>query len=255
MASEESKTPDGKKGISRRKFIAVTATGVVVGAAAGVAAGYLGAPKTTSTETNTLIQTVTTPTTQTSTTTQTVIQAPTPLTFSVNGVSYSFNIGSGNSDVREYETLADTLRETLGLIGTKQACKEGDCGACTVIADGNPILSCLTLTAECGGRNITTIEGLPNAETGALHPIQQAFINNFGFQCGYCTPGMIMSAKALLDKNPTANEAQIRTAISGNMCRCTGYVGVVNSILAAEQALASGSSTTSVSSEEPIGGT
>jgi aerobic-type carbon monoxide dehydrogenase small subunit (CoxS/CutS family) len=142
------------------------------------------------------------------------------------------DIGTNTNQVAPWATLADTLREKLGLTGTKEGCREGDCGACTVIANGKTILSCLTLASECNGMNITTIEGLPTGNT--LHPIQQAFIDNFGTQCGFCTPGMIVSAKALLDQNPKATEADIRTAISGNLCRCTGYVGIVKSILAAE---------------------
>jgi carbon-monoxide dehydrogenase small subunit len=146
-------------------------------------------------------------------------------------------IGSDANDINPWDTLAHTLRETLGLTGTKLGCKEGDCGSCTVIADGKPILSCLTLTAECNGKSITTIEGLPNPTTGKLHPIQQAFIDNFGFECGFCTPGVIMSAKALLDQKPKATEDDIRMAVSGNMCRCTGYVPIMRSILAAEKSL------------------
>jgi carbon-monoxide dehydrogenase small subunit len=237
LSSEETKTPDGKKGISRRRFIAVTATGVVAGAAIGVAGGYLGAPKgVTSTEVGTSTQTVTTTVTSgTQTGTQTGTQASSLLTFTVNGVAYSFNVGSNYGDVYYYDTLADTLREALGLTGTKQGCREGDCGACTVLANGTPILSCVTLSCECGGMDITTIEGLATGNT--LHPIQQAFIDNFGTQCGFCTPGMILESKALLDQNPKATEAEIRTAISGNLCRCTGYVGIIKSILAAESTI------------------
>ncbi|MGA2665450.1 MAG: (2Fe-2S)-binding protein [Nitrososphaerales archaeon] len=145
------------------------------------------------------------------------------------------DIGTDTSQVAPWATLADTLREKLGLTGTKEGCREGDCGACTVIADGKPILSCMTLACECDGKNITTIEGLATGNT--LHPIQQAFIENQGLQCGFCTPGMILEAKALLDQNPTANEAEIRTAISGNLCRCTGYISIVKSILAAESVI------------------
>ena len=127
-------------------------------------------------------------------------------------------------------TLLQVLREDLGLTGTKQGCDTGDCGACTVLIDGKPTLSCLTLAIEAQGKEILTIEGL--AGDGELHPLQQAFIDHFSVQCGYCTPGMILSAKALLDKNPHPTEDEVREAISGNLCRCTGYVKIVEAIIA-----------------------
>ena len=235
-----------KKGITRREFIAGTVGGVVVGAAAGAVVGSLGFPKTTTqtqtqtvtqTATQNLTQTATQTQTTTATTTQVVTQAPPPIAITINGVPTYLSVGSATNDVSPTDTLAYTLRERLGLTGTKQACKEGDCGSCTVIADGKAVLSCLTLTTECDGKSITTIEGLANPTTGKLHPIQQAFIDNFGVQCGYCTPGMIMSAKALLDQKPNATEDDVRMAISGNLCRCTGYLDIVASILAAEKSL------------------
>ena len=140
-----------------------------------------------------------------------------------------------NGEIREVvvqpnTTLLHVLREDLGLTGTKQGCDAGDCGACTVLLDGQPTASCLTLAIEVQGVEITTIEGL--SRDGQLHPLQQAFIDYFAVQCGYCTPGMILSAKALLDRNPHPTEAEVREAISGNLCRCTGYVKIVEAIMA-----------------------
>jgi carbon-monoxide dehydrogenase small subunit len=126
-------------------------------------------------------------------------------------------------------TLLHLLRETLELTGAKEGCGVGECGACTVIVDGDAVNSCLYPIMEVAGKNVTTVEGLSHAD-GTLHPLQQSFIENNGVQCGYCTSGMIMSAKALLDKNPAPTEVEIRTAISGNICRCTGYVQIVGSI-------------------------
>lgn len=126
------------------------------------------------------------------------------------------------------DLLVDVLRKKLGLIGTKKGCGNGDCGACTVLVEGEPTLSCLTLAITCNGKKITTVEGL--AQGGQLHPIQEAFINHGAIQCGYCTPGMIMSAKGLLDKNPKPTLDEIKVAISGNLCRCTGYKRIVEAI-------------------------
>ena len=125
--------------------------------------------------------------------------------------------------------LLDLLRETLALTGTKEGCGSGECGACTVIVDGEAVNSCLYLAAEIDGRELLTIEGLAS-EDGTLHPIQKAFVENGGIQCGYCSPGMILSAKALLDENANANEVEIKEAIAGNLCRCTGYVQIIDSI-------------------------
>lgn len=133
------------------------------------------------------------------------------------------------------ETLADTLRERLNLTGLKVGCESGECGACTVIIDGQAVVSCLTLAIECEGKEILTIEGLADSKTRELHPILQAFIDHQGFQCGYCTPGVILSAKALLDRNPTPTEEEIREGINGNICRCTGYVSIIESISAAAE--------------------
>lgn len=126
------------------------------------------------------------------------------------------------------ETFLDFIRNTIGLTGTKKGCEEGECGACTILLDGKPVNSCLMLAMEAEGHDVITIEGL--ASNGKLDPIQQAFIDKWALQCGYCTPGMIMSAKALLDHNPHPSEYEIRDAIAGNLCRCTGYAKIVDAI-------------------------
>jgi len=137
--------------------------------------------------------------------------------------------------VQSNTTLLQFLREDLGLTGTKHGCGLGDCGACTVIMDGKPVNSCLVLAVQANGRNVLTIEGL--AENGKLHPIQRAFVDKGAIQCGFCTPGMILSAKALLAENPKPTEQEIRTAISGNLCRCTGYQKIVEAIQEAAKSL------------------
>jgi carbon-monoxide dehydrogenase small subunit len=126
------------------------------------------------------------------------------------------------------DLLIDVLRQKLDLTGTKKGCGQGDCGTCTVLIDGRRALACLTLAIACEGRRILTIEGME--KNGALHPIQQAFIDKGAVQCGYCTPGMVMSAKALLDENPAPTEHEIKLGISGNLCRCTGYVKIVEAV-------------------------
>jgi carbon-monoxide dehydrogenase small subunit len=143
------------------------------------------------------------------------------ITLKVNGREYDLVIPVNR-------TLTQVLRENLKLTGTKQGCSVGDCGSCTVLLDGQPVNSCLVLAVEAEGREIQTIEGL--AEDGKLHPVQQAFVDKGGIQCGFCSPGMILTAKALLDKNPTPTETEIREAISGNLCRCTGYQKIVEAI-------------------------
>jgi carbon-monoxide dehydrogenase small subunit len=144
-----------------------------------------------------------------------------PLTMTVNGRSVTIEI---NAD----ELLVDVLRDRLGLIGTKVGCNEGECGACTIIIDGDPVLSCLIPALRAQGRQIITIEGLSDGDT--LHPLQQAFVEHGAVQCGYCIPGFIMSAKALLDVNPHPNRDEIKEAIAGNLCRCTGYVKIIEAI-------------------------
>lgn len=136
--------------------------------------------------------------------------------------------------VEDNTTLLDLLRDQIGLTGTKKGCEEGECGACTVIVDGRAVNSCITLACDVAGCKVITIEGL--AQNGVLTPIQQQFIDQWAFQCGYCTPGMIMSATALLERNPHPTELEIREAIEGNLCRCTGYQKIVEAIqIAAEQ--------------------
>lgn len=132
-----------------------------------------------------------------------------------------------------HRTLAEVLRDDLNLTGTKQSCGEGACGTCTVLLDGLPVRSCILLAADAEGKEVTTIEGL--AEPGGLHPVQEAFVEHFAIQCGFCTPGMILTAKALLDKNPHPTYEEIRHAISGNVCRCTGYAKIVEAIKAASE--------------------
>jgi aerobic-type carbon monoxide dehydrogenase small subunit (CoxS/CutS family) len=127
-----------------------------------------------------------------------------------------------------YKTLLEVLREDLNLTGTKHGCELGECGACAVLVDGEPQLSCLVLGIECGGKRIETVEGL--ADGGTLHPLQEAFADFGAAQCGYCTPGILMTAKALLDKNLDVNREQIKEAISGNLCRCTGYLQIFEAI-------------------------
>lgn len=146
------------------------------------------------------------------------------LTLKVNNQEYELKVNPAR-------TLADVLREDLGLIGTKIMCNEGECGACTVLIDGNPVLSCMTLAIACEGKNILTIEGMADPTTGGLHPIQQAFVNKSGMQCGVCTPGMILSAKALLDANPDPTEDEVRNALSGNLCRCGNYPRITECVL------------------------
>jgi carbon-monoxide dehydrogenase small subunit len=128
-------------------------------------------------------------------------------------------------------TLLDLLREDLDLTGTKHGCGEGDCGSCTVLLDGEPVNACLVLAAEAEGREVTTIEGL--AGGSLLHPVQQAFVDAGAVQCGYCTPGMVLVAAALVARNPSPTESDVRHAISGNFCRCTGYQKIVEAVLTA----------------------
>jgi aerobic-type carbon monoxide dehydrogenase small subunit (CoxS/CutS family) len=135
------------------------------------------------------------------------------------------------------KTLLEVIREDLHLTGAKKMCDAGDCGGCTVILEGMAVNSCIILAVDVNGKEIFTIEGL--ARDGKLHPIQEEFVSNGAIQCGFCTPGMILSAKALLDQNPSPTEFEVKKAISGNLCRCTGYVRIVNAILSAAQRLRS----------------
>ena len=151
--------------------------------------------------------------------------------FVLNGKAYELKVSP-------WRTLLEMIREDLQLTGTKEGCGQGECGSCTVIMGGRTVNSCLILALEADGQEITTIEGLANGDK--LHPIQEAFVNQAGMQCGFCTPGMIMSAKALLDKNPSPSEKEIREGISGNFCRCTGYTKIIESIAAAAQNMKGG---------------
>ena len=144
-------------------------------------------------------------------------------------ISFVFNGNQLKMVVEDYWTLLHLLREELGYTGTKEGCGSGECGACTVIVDGVAVNSCLYLAMEIDGRELVSIEGLASAD-GTLHPIQKAFVEKGGIQCGFCSPGMIMSAKALLDENSSATEDEIKDAIAGNICRCTGYVQIIDSI-------------------------
>ncbi|HEY7650216.1 MAG TPA: (2Fe-2S)-binding protein [Methylomirabilota bacterium] len=127
-----------------------------------------------------------------------------------------------------HKTLLEVLREDLGLIGTKHGCELGECGTCTVLVDGEPILSCLALPADLEGRSITTVEGM--AQGGTLHPLQQAFAELGAAQCGYCTPGILLTAQALLDEVPTPTREQVKVALAGNLCRCTGYTKILDAV-------------------------
>jgi len=138
--------------------------------------------------------------------------------------------------VHPRDLLVDVIRKKVGLTGTKKGCGQGDCGACTVLVDGQPVLSCITLAVTCQGKKITTIEGLADA-SGRLHPLQQAFIDHGAVQCGFCTPGMILTAKALLDRKPEPSEEEIKRGIAGNICRCTGYKKIVEAIGAAAKTI------------------
>lgn len=135
--------------------------------------------------------------------------------------------------IEPWWTLARVLREELNLNGTKVSCEMGDCGSCTVLIDGKAVKSCIYLAMKARGKEILTIEGL-KGEHGELHPLQEAFIEHFAIQCGYCTPGMILAAKALLDENPDPSEQEVRETLTGNLCRCTGYIKIVEAILAAK---------------------
>ena len=149
---------------------------------------------------------------------------PLPIDLVVNGERRS-----GAAEPRR--TLADYLRDDLGLTGTHVGCEHGVCGACTVLVDDEPVRSCLMLAVQAGGSEIRTIEGLAN--DGAMNPLQQALWESHSFQCGFCTPGFVMQITALLEENPTPNEAQIRDSLSGNICRCTGYESIVDGVLRA----------------------
>jgi carbon-monoxide dehydrogenase small subunit len=148
-----------------------------------------------------------------------------------------FNINNSfyESEIDVRRTLLEVLRENFGLMGTKKGCNEGECGACTVLMDNRPVLSCMVLAVEAQGKKIETVEGL--AKNGELHPLQKAFIAHGALQCGFCTSGMLMAARGLLNENPRPTEQAVRQAISGNLCRCTGYDTIVEAILEAAKDL------------------
>lgn len=206
--TEEKK--EAKSGVSRRGFIQGAVAGVVVGAAATYGATQMMQPPTA-------------PVTPTGVEPE-VAAAKRDVTMTVNGNPITMGVQSN-------WTVLYVLRDILKLKGTKVTCDYGECGACTVTINGKSALACMALAIEQDGNDITTIEGL--SKDGAVHPIQQAFIDKHAYSCGYCIPGMIMSAKALLDKNPRPTDNEIKEGISGNLCRCTGYVGPVRAIKAA----------------------
>lgn len=142
----------------------------------------------------------------------------------VNGISYHLLVDT-------HRTLLDVIRDEIGLTGTKNGCEQGECGACTVLLDGEPVNSCLVLAQEADGHQVVTIEGLASG-TG-LHPVQRAFVDTGAIQCGFCTPGMVLSAKALLDRNPDPSRQEILDGLKGNLCRCTGYVKIIEAVEAA----------------------
>jgi len=231
----------GKK-ISRRKFLGVSTAaavggvvgGIIVGAVGGYLAGQAAAPVTTvtSTTTRTVTTTTTAPaTTVTTTVTTTKTVTPVPevgytslITLNVNGVDYALLVDNRWS-------LADVLREKLGLTGTKIGCDRGECGACAVLVDGVPMLSCMILACSVSGRKITTIEGI--GSVGKLDKLQASFVNNEGVQCGICIPGIIVVSKALLEKNPKPTEEEVKEALSGNLCKCGNWPFIIKSVLEA----------------------
>jgi aerobic-type carbon monoxide dehydrogenase small subunit (CoxS/CutS family) len=151
-----------------------------------------------------------------------------PLALKVNGVAYGVEVEASRS-------LLSVLRTEIGLTGTKEGCDDSECGACMVLLDGQPLNSCSYLALQAGGRAVETVEGL--AHDGQLHPLQRAFLDEGGVQCGFCTPGMLMSAKALLDTNPRPSDDQVRRALGGNLCRCTGYQRIIRAVQTAARAL------------------
>ena len=153
-------------------------------------------------------------------------------------ISFTLNGTRRHLEVRPEETLLDLLREDLGLTGTKHGCDGGECGACTVLVNGRPVSSCLVLAPSIREREVMTIEGL--ADNGKLHPVQQAFIDHGAPQCGFCGPGMILTAKAFLEANSTPSRAEVRRALAGNLCRCTGYVKMVDAVMDAADRLRGG---------------
>lgn len=151
-------------------------------------------------------------------------------------ISFTLNNNEVSAETESHKMLIQVLRDTFELTGTKEGCGQGECGACTVLVDGHSVNSCLYPAFEAQGKSVTTVEGLVG-EGNKLHPIQEAFAEHGGIQCGFCSPGMIMSAKALLDETPDPSDLEIKTAISGNLCRCTGYVQIAESVKKAGEQL------------------
>ena len=148
-------------------------------------------------------------------------------------LSLTVNNDTHDVAVSPWRTLLDVLRDDLGLMGTKRGCGSGTCGVCTVIIDGRAVLSCLTLAVECAGKKITTIEGISSPES--LHPVQKSFIENGAVQCGFCTPGIVMTSKALLDEKPRPSDDEIKEALAGTLCRCTGHIKIMEAVKKASQ--------------------
>src|SRR6266702_5388146 len=146
-------------------------------------------------------------------------------------LAFTVNEGAQELEVEPHRSLLSVLRGELGLSGTKEGCDDSECGACMVLLDGQPVNSCSFLALQAGGRVVQTVDGL--AGVGELHPLQAAFLEQGGVQCGFCTPGMLMSAKALLDQNPHPTEAEVKRYLGGNLCRCTGYAGIVRAVMRA----------------------
>jgi len=157
------------------------------------------------------------------------------ISLTINGQAYELDVGSRMGQIDPAHTLLFTLRENLGLTGTKISCGQGACGACAVIMDGKAVNSCRILTVECDRKTIITIEGLRDQKTGALDPLQQEFIDHTAFQCGFCTPGIIMTSKALLNENPHPTEEEIKDALSGNFCRCISHYHVLKAVRSAAE--------------------
>jgi carbon-monoxide dehydrogenase small subunit len=236
--SEKAKEKKEHSGISRREFLkdaGLIAGGTVIGNTILLSACKGGETTKTETVTTTLPgQTVTTtttlPGTGAATITATITEQPTAeviegaVTLNVNGEEHLLKVEPDWS-------LAFVLRNKLDLFSVKEGCNMGECGACTVLMDGVPIYSCLILAVEAVGKKISTLEGLSDGIT--LHPIQQSFVDNYGYQCGYCTPGMIMATKALLDANPSPTRDEVRQALAGHVCICTGYTKIVDSVVKA----------------------
>lgn len=148
----------------------------------------------------------------------------------INGTEYEFSLGDKFGQIPYSETLVQTLRERLGLTGTKHSCGHGACGCCSVLIDGEAVASCMLLTSACNGLSIVTIEGLKDSKTGELDPVQQVILDYSAFQCGFCTPGIIIAARSLLNKNPHPTENEIKEGLSGNFCRCVSQYRVIEAI-------------------------